>query len=257
MFDVRFHLYQIETFSIPLKYGRLPTTPVEPPRTIAPLKGGESKVNGLMAWFTANWGMIMGVLGGAGGIAGFIKSFHIVREYELAVITKPRGNVVRDKETGKIKEYRGVVIRLAGLYRVVVVNMKDHVDLILLDGVMRPTENGHREKWQLSATVKWHIEKGYVYQASEWHLTDIGEYARGKIQNAILNYLENTPAAVELNSAGIFAASRTAAVQEELLTHGVVWTELMINKNALADSEIQGQAIREIGNAIPLNPSTD
>ena len=212
-------------------------------------------MSSIFAWFSANWPVILSVLGGAGGIAGFVKSFHIVREYELAIVTKPRGgSVIRDKETGQVKEYTGVLIRVAGLYRVIVVNMKDHVDLILLDGVMRPTESGHREKWQLSATIKWHIEKGYVYQASEWHLTDIGEYARGKIQDAILNYLENTPAAVELNSAGVFTASRTKAVQEELLTHGVVWTELMVNKNALADSEIQGQAIREIGN--PLRPDT-
>lgn len=212
-------------------------------------------MGGIFAWFSANWQVFMTFAAGAGGIAGFIKSFHIVREYERAIVTKPRGGtVIRDKETGDVKEYKGVLIRLAGLYRVVVVNIKDHVDNILLDGVMRPTADGNREKWQLAATIKWNIAEGYIYQASEWHLTDIGEYARGRIQDAILNYLERTPVSMELDSAGIFAASRTKAVQDELLTHGVVWTELMVNKNALADSEIQGQAIRKIGNVIPLRP---
>ena len=214
-------------------------------------------MSAVFGFFSANWQVILTVLGGAGGVAGFIKSFHIVREYELAIVTKPHGGtVIRDKETGKVKEYTGVLIRIAGLYRVVVVNMKDHADLITLDGVMRPTENGHREKWQMSATVKWHIQKGLVYEASVWHIDDIGEWARGKILDAILKHLETTPAGIELYSAGIFAASQTKEVQKELLTHGVVWTELMINKNALADSEIQGQAIREIGRIIPLNPDT-
>lgn len=212
-------------------------------------------MNGLMAWFTANWGMIMGVLGGAGGIAGFIKSFHIVREYERAVVTGPRGNIVKDKVTGNVKEYRGVLIRLAGLYRVAVVNIRDRMDLIVLDGVMRPTNDGLPAKCQLAATCKWNVQEGKVYEGCEWQVDDLGEFARGMFQKAIQEYLEKTPMTDEPDTDQIFAACEPI-IREELLEHGVVWTKLMVNKNALADAEIQAQAIRKIGQIIPHDPDT-
>lgn len=212
-------------------------------------------MSGIIAWFTANWGMIMGIIGTGGGIAGFIKSFHIVREYERAVITGPRGNIVRDKETGNVKEYRGVLIRLAGLYRVAVVNIRDRMDLILIDGVMRPTAEDKPAKCQLAATCKWNVQEGKVYEGCEWQVDDLGEFARGMFQKAIQEYLEKTPMTTEPDTDRIFAACEPR-IREELLEHGVVWTKLMVNKNALADAEIQARAIRQIGSGLLPNPGT-
>lgn len=196
-----------------------------------------------MNWITT----VLSVVAGAGGVAGFLKSFRIIRVYERAVVTNPRGRIVTDKQTGKVKEYRGVLIRLAGLYRVAVVNIRDRMDQILLDGVMRPTADGIRkEKWQLAATCKWNVKEGKVYEGCEWQVDDLGEFARGMFQKAIQEYLEETPASQELSALEIFAACEEK-VREELLEHGVVWTQLMINKFAMADAEIQAQAIRQIG----------
>lgn len=205
----------------------------------------------IMTWVSANLGMILGAIGAAGGIAGFVKSFHIVREYERAVVTGPRGKIIRDKTTGQVKEYRGALIRLAGLYRVEVVNIRDRNDQILLDGVMRPTDHGHREKWQVAATCKWNVQEGLVYEGSNWQVDDVAEYARGMFQKTIQEYLEENPASHDRGSKALFAACEARA-REELLEHGIVWTKLMINKFALADAEIQGQAIRQIGKVIPL-----
>ena len=200
--------------------------------------------------------MIMGVLGGAGGIAGFIKSFHIVREYERAVVTGPRGNIVRDKNTGNVKEYRGVLIRLAGLYRVAVVNIRDRMDQILLDGVMRPTLDGHAAKCQFAATCKWNVKEGKVYEGCEWQVDDLGEFARGMFQKAIQHYLETNIVSEDPDTDRIFAECEER-IRDELLEHGVVWTKLMVNKNAYADAEVQAQAIRGIGLvAPPHNPDT-
>ena len=209
----------------------------------------------MLGWITQNLGTILAVLGGAGAVGGFIKSFHIVREYERAVVTGPRGNIIRDKVTEAPKEYRGVLIRLAGLYRVAVVNIKDRNDQILLDGVMRPTENGQREKWQLAATCRWNVQEGLIYEGCEWQVDDIGEYARGVFQKAIQEYLEQTQPSQDLSATSMFVACERRA-REELREHGIVWTKLMINKFALADAEIQAQAIRQLSGPLSFGPSS-
>ena len=201
---------------------------------------------------------LSGILGGGAIVGVLVKTFHWPRPWERMVISGPKG-LIKDKD-GNVREYTGFTPRLAGFYRTATVNIRDHMDNILLDGVMRPTEDGHRERWHLAATVKWHVEEGEgrVYRACEWQITDLGEFARGKIQDALLNHLENTVITGDLNSAGIFEACVSTA-SEELLEHGVVWTDLMINTHAMADSEIQGQAIRRIAksidNVIPRRPA--
>lgn len=203
-----------------------------------------------------NWiGMVISAVLGGGTIAALARSFRWPRPYERVIVTGPR-NLVRDKQTGRVREYTGFIFRPVGFYRMELVNIRDRTDLISLEGVMRPAldqshpeTQDHREKWQLSATAKWHIEEGFVYFASVWMLDDIGEFARGKIQDAILTYLEDNPVTMDLNTAEIFAGCEPG-VRDALKEHGVVWTDLMVNKNALADAEIQGKAIRRVAKSV-------
>lgn len=207
-----------------------------------------------MNWISQNLGMILSVIAGGGGITAVVKSFHWVRPYERLVVTSPRG-LIMNKQTGEVREYTGFVFRILGFYRTAVVNIRDRLDNILLE-VMRPAvafdhpdHRDHREKWVVAATVEWHVVEGLVYRGCEWQINDLGEFVRGEIQHAILTFLEAKEVTMDLDTEGIFAACEPLA-KERLLDHGVQWTKLMVNKNTLADAEIQGQAIRRIAKAI-------
>ncbi len=212
----------------------------------------------MLTWISQNIGTILGFIAGGGGIAAAVKSFRWARPYERIVVTGPRGLIMDKKNPDKVREYVGFIFRPLGFYRMSLVNIRDRLDNIIVDGVMRPTADNHRERWHLSATAEWHVEEGYVYSACEWQIEDIGEFTRGMIQRAILEYLEARPVSMELDTNEIFAICKEN-VEVELLDHGVVWTRLMVNTNALADSEIQGQAIRRVARAIddavPFRPT--
>ena len=202
-----------------------------------------------MNWIMQNLGTIIAALAGAGGIAAAVKSFRWARPYERVVVTGPRGLVMDKTNPDKVREYTGFIFRPLGFYRMSLVNIRDRLDNVLIDGVMRPTTENHREKWHLAATVEWHVKQGFVYSACEWQISDIGEFARGMFQRAILDYLETATVTMEIDTSVIYDSCEPK-IRDELLDHGVVWTRLMVNTNALADSEIQGQAIRRIARAI-------
>ena len=202
-----------------------------------------------MNWVSQNLGAILGFLAAGGVAAAFAKSFRWARPYERVVITGPRG-LVWDEKNGHVREYLGIVFRPLGFYRMSLVNIRTRVDNILLDGVMRPTNDGHRERWHFAGAAEWRVKEGYVYLACEWNIDDIGEWARGMIQRTILNYLESVPVSMELDTASIYRGCYTEEVAKEFLKHGVEWIDLLPNTNTLADSEIQGQAIRRVAKAI-------
>lgn len=202
-----------------------------------------------MNWVSQNLGAILGFLAAGGLAAGIAKSFRWARPYERIVVTGPKG-LIWDEKNNHVREYVGFIFRPLGLYRMSLVNVRSRIDNILLDGVMRPTYDGHRERWHFAGAAEWRVKEGYVYLACEWYIDDIGEFARGMIQRAILSYLESVPVSMDLDTATIFNACNTEEVSKELLKHGVEWMGLMPNTHALADSEIQGQAIRRIAKAI-------
>ncbi len=210
----------------------------------------------MLSFISQNLGWIAGILGGAGGVAAFFKSFRIVREYERGVVTRWR-KVVRDSDPGPdsdgAKEYTGFLFRPLGAYRIEVVNVEERNDSINLDGIERLTRDGEREKWQLSATIKSRVTPGYVFSASTWKLDDLGEFARGAISSAIQSYLERTPVEDCSRSDLIYVPCESEA-RAGLLEHGVTWTKLMVNHFARSDAEVQAQAIRKIGNVVPLRP---
>lgn len=215
------------------------------------------EVSKMIGWIGQNMGMLAGILGGAGGIAAFFKSFRIVREYERGVVTR-WSKVVRDPNAGPnsdgAMEYTGFVFRLVGAYRIEVLNIEERNDSITLEGIERRTATGDREKWQLSATIKSRVTPGYVYSATVWKLDDIGEFARGAISGAIQSYLENTPVDNCFQSDQIFERCEEEA-RTKLLEHGITWTRLMVNHFARSDAEIQGQAIKAAAQLFKQDPS--
>jgi hypothetical protein len=209
----------------------------------------------MITWITQNLGMILGVIAGGGGIAGAVKSFRWPRSYERVVVTRGTNLVMDKNKPDQVREYTGFIFRPIGFYRMAVVNIRDRLDNVLIE-VMRPAGEPehpdtptHRENWILAATIEWHVIEGKVHDACEWKVNPIEEFVRGEVQDAVLNVLENTPVTMNLNTAGIFQAALPEA-SVKLLDHGVKWTKFMVNKNALAPAEIQGQAIRKIAKAI-------
>jgi hypothetical protein len=208
-----------------------------------------------MNWITQNMGLIVSALLGGGLIVGIKMSFRWPRSYERVVVTRGTHLVMDKNNPDQVREYTGFTFRPAGVYRMTVVNIRDRLDNVLVE-VMRPAydpdnsnEPGHRENWILAATIEWHVIEGMVHEACEWKVNPIEEFVRGEVQDAILNVLETTPVTMNLNTAGIYEAAKVEA-SIKLLDHGVAWTKLMVNKNALAPAEIQGQAIRKIAKAI-------
>ena len=204
-----------------------------------------------MNWVTQNIGTIITVLLGGGGLAAAVKSFRWARPYERVLVTGPRG-VVFDKATNKPKEYTGFVFRPLGFYRMTIVNIRSQFQNIVIEGVMRISEDAdpHREKWKLSGTLECHVDKGHVYDACEWEVSDLGEHIRGTAQNAIKDYLQAKPVTLDLETTKDIFEVCEGDAHEAMLKHGVIWDKLMINEFALADAEIQGQAIRKIAKAI-------
>lgn len=197
--------------------------------------------------FTGILNLVLAVLLGAFGKG----SVHWVRDYERMVMTRPRG-LLMDKKTGLVRVFQpGLVIRPAFLFTVTKVNIRIRTDIVNVK-VMRPTADNQIEKWEYAATARWKInpEGEFPYLASEFYVDDVGEFARGAIQAAISNYLENTAATLtDLDTAGIYSACLEGA-QEELDKHGITWTELLPNDNTLADAEIQGNALQRVARAI-------
>ena len=197
--------------------------------------------------FTGILNLVLAVLLGAFGKG----SVHWVRDYERMVMTRPKG-LLMDKNTGLVRVFKpGLVIRPAFLFTVAKVNIRIRTDLVNVK-VMRPNSDFQIEKWEFAATARWKINPDgeFPYLASEFYVDDVGEFARGAIQAAISNYLENAAVSiVDLDTAGIYRACLESA-QEELDKHGIVWTELLPNDNTLADAEIQGNALRRIAIAI-------
>lgn len=197
--------------------------------------------------FTGILNLVFAVILGAFGKG----SIHWVRDYERVVMTRPKGMLL-DKKTGLVRVFcPGLVIRPAFLFTAAKVNIRIRTDLVHLK-VMRPTDNGQIGKWEYAATARWRVnpEGEFPYFASEFYVDDVGEFARGAIQGAISNYLENTAVTMsELDTAGIYCACLESA-QRELDKHGITWTELLPNDNTLADAEIQGNALRRVANAI-------
>lgn len=197
--------------------------------------------------FTGILNLVLAVVLGAFGKG----SVHWVRDYERMVMTRPRG-MLMNKDTGLVRVFRpGLVIRPAFLFTAAKVNIRIRTDLVHVK-VMRPTEDGQIGKWEYAATARWRVnpEGQFPYFASEFYVDDVGEFARGAIQSAISNYLENTTVTLsELDTAGIYNACLESA-QEELDKHGITWTELLPNDNTLADAEIQGNALRRVATAI-------
>ncbi len=197
--------------------------------------------------FTGILNLVLAVLLGAFGKG----SVHWVRDYERMVMTRPRG-LLMDKKTGLVRVFQpGLVIRPAFLFTVTKVNIRIRTDIVNVK-VMRPTADDQIEKWEYAATARWKInpEGEFPYLASEFYVDDVGEFARGAIQAAISNYLENTAATLtDLDTAGIYSACLESA-QDELDKHGITWTELLPNDNTLADAEIQGNALQRVARAI-------
>ncbi len=203
-------------------------------------------MGGLISLITNNLGTILGILAGGGVL---VSSIRYIREYERGVVTR-LGRLVRDKnpapDSDGIREYHGFVLRIPGLWRVSVVNIRDRTDQLSVDGVERVGPSGRLEKWKLQATVKWHVREGYVYSGCQWQIEDIGEFVRGEIENGLFNILQGTDSAILYSSDQIFEIAKDF-IEGRLLVHGVVWTELMVKEFARVDAEVQAQAIREIG----------
>lgn len=204
----------------------------------------------IVAWISQNFGVLLGVLTGG----AVISTFRYIREYERGVVTR-FGKLVRIKNPPPeyrgdgVREYKGFVFRIPGLWRVQVINIKDRNDQISIDGVERIDSSGRREKWRLQATIKWHVREGYVYSSTQWQVDDIGEFARGKTEAALSDVMVTRLADENLSSLDLFTAAESA-MREQLLVHGVNWTDLMIKELARTDAEVQAQSIERAANAI-------
>ena len=176
-------------------------------------------------------------------------SLHWVRDYERMVMTRPRG-MVEDKKTGLVRVFSpGLVVRPAFMYTSEKVHIRNRTDDIVIE-VMRPGEDGRTEKWKLSATAKWYVNKelDYPYRACPWLIEDLGEFVRGAIADGLITYLEE--AAVNqrggtIHSNRIFSACEPGT-KAKLEEHGVVWSDLLIREHALSDPEVMGLSIRRI-----------
>lgn len=200
----------------------------------------------LFTWVSQNLGVLFGVLFGGGAV---LTTVRYIREYERGVVTR-FGKLVRITDPGPdyvgdgVREYSGFVFRVPGLWRVSVVNVRDRTDQISIDGAERFDSNGRREKWRNASTVKWHVTEGYVYSSTQWQIEDIGEFVRGMTQGAIHDVMVEEPADVVLRSKQLLELAEERG-HDELLEHGITWTQLMIKEFARTDAEVQAQAAIE------------
>lgn len=185
--------------------------------------------------------MIIGII--TGGAA--LSSVRYIREYERGVVTR-FGKLVRlpnpPPNSDGVKEYSGFVFRIPGLYRVEVVNIRDRTDMLSVDGIERPDKvRGGTAKWRMALTAKWNVAEGYVYSGSKWQIEDLGEFVRGKIESGLSAYMQAVDVSNVHDSAKVYAHT-VDRVRDDLLQHGVVWSDLMLKEFARTDSEVQAQA---------------